>query len=188
EKVEDNNIEYEHCGALRWEEEKPGLCCMNGEVILAQLQVPPPEIYYLLTEKDPISKGAHYHQISLALPEQGEIPKFSQIYFHDSNNIEAQIDRRHDVIKQELNRDIIENIQNVLIDLNPFVDTYIFAGNKNLQDSIYYILIHNKYGKDIKQYNIPLAKKIAAICFFNKNMHVRDIFIVRHNDELERIS
>ncbi|CAG8801466.1 21205_t:CDS:2, partial [Dentiscutata erythropus] len=36
--------------------EKPGLCCMNGQVVLAPLQAPPPEILYFLTEKDPISK------------------------------------------------------------------------------------------------------------------------------------
>ncbi|CAG8794664.1 22033_t:CDS:2, partial [Dentiscutata erythropus] len=138
-------------------------------------------------------KGAYcyriqYHQISSALPEQGEIPKFSQIYFHDSLDIEAQIDRRHDVMKQSLNREMISIIQNVLIDLNPFVDTYISAENEDLQDPLYYILIHNKHGKDMRQYNSPLVKKVVAICFSDETMHVRDILIVRHDDELERIS
>ncbi|CAG8562963.1 8175_t:CDS:2 [Dentiscutata erythropus] len=73
-------------------------------------------------------------------------------------------------------------------DLNPFVDTYIFAENEDLQDSLYYILIHNKHGKDMRQYNTPLAEEIAAICFSDETMHVRDILIVRHNNELERIS
>ncbi|CAG8749064.1 20353_t:CDS:2, partial [Dentiscutata erythropus] len=50
------NIECKYCGALRWKGEKPRLCCMNGEVVLAPLQAPPPKILYFLTEKDPISK------------------------------------------------------------------------------------------------------------------------------------
>ncbi|CAG8721051.1 23738_t:CDS:2, partial [Dentiscutata erythropus] len=205
-----------------------GLCCMNGEVVLAPLQAPPPEIYYLLTEKDPISKvlfvdkikvynqvfaftsiatdldldvankkkraycyriqGDHYHQISSALPKQEEIPKFFQIYFHDSSDIEAQINRRHNIMKQSLNREMISIIQNVLMDLNPFIDTYISAGNEDLQDSLYYILIHNKHGKDMRQYNTPSTKEVAAICFSDETMHVSNILIVRHNNELERIS
>ncbi|CAG8803595.1 3816_t:CDS:2, partial [Dentiscutata erythropus] len=116
--------------------EKPGLCCMNSEVVLAPLQAPPPEIYYFLTEKDLISKGNYYHQISSSLPEQGEIPKFFQIYFHDSSDIEAQIDRIHDIMKQLLNRKMI----------------------------------------NMRQYNAPLAKEVAAICFSNETMHVRDIY------------
>ncbi|CAG8760044.1 21296_t:CDS:2, partial [Dentiscutata erythropus] len=72
--------------------------------------------------------------------------------------------------------------------LNPFVDTYISAGNEDLQDPLYYILIHNKHGKDMRQYNALLAEEVAAICFSDKTMHVRDILIVRHDDELERIS
>ncbi|CAG8446376.1 10120_t:CDS:2, partial [Dentiscutata erythropus] len=221
------DIECKHCGALRWKREKPGLCCINSQVILAPLQAPPPEIYYLLTAKDPISKvpffdkiraynqafafisiatdldldvanekkgaycyriqGDHYHQINSALPKQREIPKLSQIYFHDSSDIEVQIDRRHDVMKQSLNRNMINIIQNVLMDLNPFVDTYISAGNENLQNPLYYILIYNKHGKDMRQYNTPLVKEVAAICFSNKTMHVRDILIVRYDNELERI-
>ncbi|CAG8794038.1 22204_t:CDS:2, partial [Dentiscutata erythropus] len=191
------NIECEYCGALRWKREKLGLCCINSEVILAPLQLPLPEIYYFLTEKEQVlfvnkirvyNQGDHYHQISLALPEQREIPKFFQIYFYDSSDIEVQIDRRYKVMKQSLNRDMIINIQNVLIDLNPFVNTYISARNKDLKDSLYYILIYNKHSKDMRQYNTPLAKEVAAICFFNENMHVRDILIVRHNDELKKIS
>ncbi|CAG8827876.1 8531_t:CDS:1, partial [Dentiscutata erythropus] len=57
------DIEYEHCGALRWKGEKPGLCCMNGEVVLAPLQAPSPEILYFLTEKDPISKVSFVDKI-----------------------------------------------------------------------------------------------------------------------------
>ncbi|CAG8821752.1 14427_t:CDS:2, partial [Dentiscutata erythropus] len=116
---------------------------------------PPPEIYYFLTEKDPISK----------VPFVDKIRAYNQIFVFTSiatdldldfankkkgaysYRIQAQIDRKHNVMKQELNRDMIENIQNVLMDLNPFVDTYISAENENLQDPLYYILIHNKHAQ-----------------------------------------
>ncbi|CAG8693857.1 10261_t:CDS:2, partial [Dentiscutata erythropus] len=74
------------------------------------------------------------------------------------------------------------------MDLNLFVDIYISAGNEDLQDPLYYILIHNKHGKDMRQYNAPSAKEVAAICFSDETIHVRDILIVRHDNELERIS
>ncbi|CAG8549636.1 1459_t:CDS:2 [Dentiscutata erythropus] len=50
------DIKCEHCKALKWEGEKPGLCYINSEVILAPLLALLPAIYKLLTEKDPISK------------------------------------------------------------------------------------------------------------------------------------
>ncbi|CAG8789236.1 18525_t:CDS:2, partial [Dentiscutata erythropus] len=198
---DDDNEDGDDKKNIGIEGEKPGLCCINGEVVLAPLQAPLLEILYFLNEKDPISKvpfvnqiraynqafaftsiatdldlsvanekkeaycyriqGDHYHQISLALPAQGEIPQFSQIYFHYSSDIEAQIDRRHDVMKQSLNRKMKSIIQNILMDLNPFVD----AGNEDLQDPLYYILIHNKHGKEMRQYNASLAKEVAAIWF-----------------------
>ncbi|CAG8534535.1 965_t:CDS:1, partial [Dentiscutata erythropus] len=40
----------------------------------------------------------------------------------------------------------------------------------------------------MKQYNALQTDEVAAICWSNKNIHVKDIVIVRHNDELERIS
>ncbi|CAG8795315.1 5605_t:CDS:2, partial [Dentiscutata erythropus] len=97
------DIECKHCGVLRLKREKPELCCMNGEVILAPLQAPPPEIYYLLIAKDPISKVLFvnkiraYNQLSFTKTRRN-----AKIYFHDSSDIEAQIDRRHDIMKQSI--------------------------------------------------------------------------------------
>ncbi|CAG8827069.1 9230_t:CDS:2, partial [Dentiscutata erythropus] len=128
------DIECEYCEALKWKGEKLGLCCMNSEVILALLLAPPPAIYKLLTEKDPISKllfvkqAIAYNQV-FAFISIGEPPQFPQIYFYDPTNIKAQIDRRYKIMKEKLNKDMLKEIQEELMEFNPFVNTYIQAGN-----------------------------------------------------------
>ncbi|CAG8797265.1 2605_t:CDS:2, partial [Dentiscutata erythropus] len=126
--------------ALKWEREKLGLCCMNCKVILALLLAPPPAIYKLLTEKNPISK----------LPFVKKAIAYNQVFAFISI---AQIDRRHEVMEEKLNKDMLKEIQERLIEFNPFVNTYIQAGN--VQASLIYILIHNMYNRDMRQYNIP---------------------------------
>ena len=54
------------------------------------------------------------------LPEQGETPKFSQIYFHDSD-IDTEVDNRLDLTHAELDRHILQELQSTLQTLCKFV-------------------------------------------------------------------
>ena len=47
-------------------------------------------------------QGDHYHEISSLLPKPGEIPKFSQKYYHDSTDFNLQLDRRHKVMQKNI--------------------------------------------------------------------------------------
>ncbi|CAG8476464.1 17121_t:CDS:2, partial [Dentiscutata erythropus] len=175
------------------------LCCMNGEVLLAPLLAPLPAIYKLFIEKDPISKlpfvkqAIAYNQVfaftsigtNSCLPNQGEPPQFFQIYFHDPTNIKAQIDRKHEIIEEKLNKDMLKEIQEELMEFNPFANTYIQAGN--VQASLIYILIHNMHGRDIRQYNLPTTNEVVAICFTDTEMRERDIRIYRYDEKFQKI-
>ena len=57
------NIVCKHCRALKWRQEKPGLCCMNGQTELAPLPPPPTAIKKLLIEKDSKSNKPYIDQI-----------------------------------------------------------------------------------------------------------------------------
>jgi len=57
------NIIYRYCLALRWEGEPEGLCCLKGQIQLAQLNSPPEILELLLTEEDPDTNKPFVDQI-----------------------------------------------------------------------------------------------------------------------------
>ena len=65
-------------------------------------------------------QGSPHHQIGPALPTSGEPPKFSQIYIYDS---ERELQNRNSIFP-ELNRDTLPNLQQLMHEINPFVDQY----------------------------------------------------------------
>ena len=52
-----------YCLALRWKEEPEGLCCLKGQIQLAQLNPPPEILELLLTEEDPDTNKPFVDQI-----------------------------------------------------------------------------------------------------------------------------
>ncbi|CAG8549652.1 1460_t:CDS:2 [Dentiscutata erythropus] len=81
---------------------------------------------------------------------------------------------------------MLKEIQEELIEFNPFVNTYIQAGN--IQASLIYILIYNIHGRDMRQYNLPTTNEVAAICFTDTEMRERDICIYRYDEKFQKIS
>src|SRR6185295_10135489 len=57
------NIICGYCLALRWEGEPEGLCCLKGQIQLAQLNPPPEILELLLTEEDPDTNKPFVDQI-----------------------------------------------------------------------------------------------------------------------------
>ena len=61
EDVDDHNLgpleaNCPHCHALKFKEEDPSMCCMNGKVVLPPLQQPPEPLWSLLSNRDPSSR------------------------------------------------------------------------------------------------------------------------------------
>ena len=63
-------------------------------------------------------QGKLYHRMGNLLPERGETPKFSQIYFHESD-IDTEVDNR--LTHAELDRHILQELQSTLQTLCKFV-------------------------------------------------------------------
>ena len=64
--------------------------------------------------------GQVYHLIGLLLSEEGQTPKFAQLYVY---NTEHENDNRHDII-QELNEDILQNLQDMLDRYNLYIQNF----------------------------------------------------------------
>ncbi|CAG8664175.1 7737_t:CDS:2, partial [Ambispora leptoticha] len=155
-------------------------------------------------------KGQHYHQYGSLMPKHIEDkkpkPTFAQIYFYDGEDFESQINRRHKMMKETLNKDMLEALQWELYNKNPFVQTFISAKNKeqeyqklqelheeedlNEKIEVLYIALHNTHSKDMRNYNTPTAAEIAVVYFNfdNQEPNKRDILIYRNDNRLVRIS
>jgi hypothetical protein len=66
------------------------------------------------------AQGSIYHQIGSLLPHTNARPRFLQLYIYDT---EHEIENR--ILESEsLHRDIVERIQIILDEQNPFVRTF----------------------------------------------------------------
>ena len=72
-----------------------------------------------------------YHRIGSLLPEDGQQPKFAQLYIYDT---EYENNNRHNFMK-DMNNDILQHLQNMLDECNPYIKNFrqardiIFSNN-----------------------------------------------------------
>ena len=137
-------------------------------------------------------QGALYHQIGSLMPsDENSLPSFAQIYFYDTN-LDNQLQRRSSIFPN-LNINMLKMLQEELHKVNPFVESFMDAGNraKNVSDiSDMKLIIHNTHKKDMRRYNQPTASEIAAIIFDSNNYipDKRNIVIKTHEEQLKYIS
>jgi hypothetical protein len=62
-------------------------------------------------------QGSTYHLIGSAMPDQGDQPKFAQIYFY---NVEHELDNRARIFP-DMNRATLAELQSMMHTINPFV-------------------------------------------------------------------
>ena len=121
---------------------------------------------------------------------ESQPPKFAQIYFYDSN-IDNQIRRRNEIMEDTLDEGILKELSEELLAINPFINIFQTAGEKNRTEGekeVLGIFIHNTHGKDMRQYNAPTAGEVAAICFNDTPRYERDILIRKKDNRLLHIS
>ncbi|RNA18930.1 hypothetical protein BpHYR1_000594 [Brachionus plicatilis] len=113
--------------------------------------------------------GGLHHSISHYMPPNGQIPKFSQIYIFDQ---QLQTQLRNNMFSDnkriKLDDKLIEELQNYLHKVNPYVDIYQQVGKKlqaNPHEQIN-IILKNNYTKD-KRYNTPTTDEIAVLMINN---------------------
>ncbi|XP_035838299.1 uncharacterized protein LOC118485895 [Helianthus annuus] len=143
--------------------------------------------------------GQNYHTIGSLLPEDGNDPKFSQLYIYDTDN---EIFNRQNAVggsntsftitESAFDVQIIEELTLMLDTNNALVKIYRQARNC-LNENPYIDLklcLIGKRSKDGRTYNLPEASEVAALVIGDLTQAVenRDIVVKRRSGRIERIS
>ena len=130
-----------------------------------------------------------YHRIGSLLPDSETQPQFAQIYIYDTDH---EIQNRSNIMPG-LDPTILAELQQMLHDINPYVNIFRQAGNllKNNPSLDLKLVITNNRTKDSRHYNIPNASEVAAIMIGDGQEiehQNRDIVLQSHEGNIQRIS
>ena len=135
--------------------------------------------------------GEMYHRIGTLLPNSETPPQFAQIYIYDTDH-ELQ-NRSNAMPNFNLDSTILAELQQMLHDINPYVNIFRQAGNLLKQNPLLdlKLIITNNRTKDSRRYNTPSASEVAAIMIGDgqetENQN-RDIILQPHEGGIQRIS
>ena len=110
--------------------------------------------------------GSLYHRIGSLLPEEGEQPKFAQIYIYDSD-LDTQLNRRASIMPH-INRNTMSMLQELMHTLpNPYVSTYKYMlrrlhENPTIAPNIRFVLQPDGT-PDNRRYNAPVHSEVAVL-------------------------
>ncbi|KAL3639574.1 hypothetical protein CASFOL_017481 [Castilleja foliolosa] len=139
-------------------------------------------------------QGQNYHMIGSLLPIEGEQPKFSQLYIHDtSNEISNRINSVRSSSKEtNLHEDIVGDLKSMLDENNVLVRLFRMAKEKLSEhgDRNVSIKLIGKRGPEVRTYNLPEVSEIAALIVgdFDEGLGTRDILIETRSGKLQRIN
>ena len=133
-------------------------------------------------------QGELHHLMGSLLPNEGETPKFVQMYIHDP---QMQEDCRLNFI-EELHPNILHHLQRMLQDVNPYAQLYenaqrCLSTHPTTPLSLRLVILHNK---DSRRYNTPTANEVSAIMVgdgTDTEEKTRDIIIKKKGGPLQRI-
>ena len=133
--------------------------------------------------------GEVYHLIGSLLPEEGQVPRFAQLYIYDTEN---EIRNRLNLM-QDLDATILENLQNMLNAVNPYI--YVFRQIRDIFHTSEIpdvsMVIHSDRTRNLHRYRAPTSSDIAALMIGDGHdiePSNRDILLHSHEEGLQRIS
>ena len=103
--------------------------------------------------------GTVHHLIGPLFPGTADVAKFAQMYVID--NVDEQLAQRHAMMKK-LHADIMRDLQRMMIDCNPFVQTFRSAALAYPDTPHVRIIIRSDNVPDRRRYNLPAVPEIAA--------------------------
>ncbi|XP_057421492.1 uncharacterized protein LOC130715411 [Lotus japonicus] len=138
--------------------------------------------------------GQNYHKIGGLIPEEGETPKFCQLYIHDTEN---EIQNRMCSFKkgakaEELDATIVEDLKEMLDRENPIAQLFRMArdrlsapGTANVR-----IKLLGTRSTESRQYSKPTSSEIAALIVgdFGNSNGKRDVIIEHKTMGFQRIT
>ena len=123
--------------------------------------------------------GQVHHQMGSVLPNEGQEPKFAQIYFYDK---EIQVNRRTGLM--DLDRDNVRFLTE-LMETNPYVSLYQQA--REIEGENFSIAFHSG-NVDCRRYNAPTVSEVGAILMDEAERSRRDVVIRKRGGGLKQIS
>src|SRR5512138_1192270 len=134
-------------------------------------------------------QGSTHHLMGSLRPEDGNDPKFAQVYVYDGD-MEAQIQRRGNIIGG-LNEDYLRIIQQTMTNINPWAKKFLSAGDLMRYGDVndFRLVIHANHGMDLRTHNKPSVNEVAAIIVDDGIDDPRDVVVhLRGDGRLQRIS
>lgn len=127
--------------------------------------------------------GQNYHKIGGLIPEDGEPPKFAQLYVHDTEN-EVQHRLRSlkgGSITEDIDATIVQNLKDMLDQHNRLAQAFRMARDRLSEsdtEKVHIRLIGTR-SNESRQYNIPTSTEIAALIVgdFGQSNGERDLII-----------
>ena len=111
-------------------------------------------------------QGKLYHSIgSIGPPLPDQTPRFSQIYFYDTDN---EVEHRLSHQKQPLRKEVIESLQRLMKEHNPYVSSFKAALDiceEDRERKIVLVSDSKKLPKDGHPgcYNLPVGSELAVL-------------------------
>ncbi|XP_031106095.1 uncharacterized protein LOC116010718 [Ipomoea triloba] len=138
--------------------------------------------------------GLSFHLMGGLLPQQGNKPKFSQLYIHDTEN---EVENRINAFSLSQNIDqlhvtIVEDIKQDLDDHNVLVKSFRLARNQIQSNPRleFKMRLIGKRNVDARTYNLPSVSEVAALIVgdLDPTMGQRDILVESNAGGLKRIN
>lgn len=211
------NKECQHCKALKFTAETPGMCCASGKAVLPELNAPPEPLLTLLSGETPESKhfltnirsyNACFQITSFGatnIIKDNYMPTFKiqgQIYhrvglpdeqhkflqIYFMGNSNDEIDQRS-AINRVTKRNIIESLQALFHQHNELIRLFKTALDRMPSDDFKIVIRADKRptGEHEKRYNAPTIDEVAII-IVGEEFDDRDIILHRRNDNIQRVS
>ncbi|GFR76291.1 ATP dependant DNA helicase [Elysia marginata] len=135
------------------------------------------------------TQGKLYYRIGNLLPERGAVPKFSQIYFYDSD---AQLDYR--LLHSGLGPQILKDFLTTLHSVNTYIKSFKTAVEVSAEQPDVKMVIYtdkkSPQNGHARSYNLPTSSKIAALLPGDSTGNLHIILRCREGDgqQLKRIN
>ena len=209
------------CGALKYKNEPPALCCSKGKVELPILDEPPQPLKDLLAGEHPNSKrflrnirfynnafamtsfgatisresnfmptfkvqGQVHHRIGSLTSERSENARFLQIYF--TGGQEAML---RATINPSLDRGVLEALQGMMHDNNPYIKSFKSALEKfpacSKGSKIVLSAEKRPTKEHARRFNLPEGNEVAII-LKDEQHGKRDIVLESRESSLKFVS
>ncbi|OAD81210.1 hypothetical protein PHYBLDRAFT_72898 [Phycomyces blakesleeanus NRRL 1555(-)] len=201
------DVECQHCGALMWMNEKIGssvlenikfsMCCGYGKSYNSTLRFTSlgAKIDNLVANNIGGAYNFRIHRtvchrmgsISPTSDQDLAHSKYAHLYIYDS---QTQV-QHHQCNAPYLNREIIEKIQSILLNINSFMSLFrsmnqISSHNGYMTDLTLRLIAEGP--QDQRRYNAPTADEVAVLIMSNETASSRDIVLHTINNTLQNIN